>query len=134
MAAVLLCCLTACQKKTVEDQPQQLFQEIEQLYEQGRYQATLDSIVSLRRRYPQAISERRQSLRLWQKASEKLAQEDIARTDSALQAVTAQMSRETRIYERNMLGVKRDSLQARYEALIGEVRIIRKRMSELAEQ
>ena len=29
-----------------------------------------------------------------------------------------------------MLGVKKDSLQVRYEALIGEVRIIRKRMEE----
>ena len=57
-------------------------------------------------------------------------QQDIALTDSALQAVTAQMQAETRIYERNMLGVKKDSLQVRYEALIGEVRIIRKRMEE----
>ena len=64
------------------------------------------------------------------RASLKAAQQDIALTDSALQAVTAQMQAETRIYERNMLGVKKDSLQVRYEALIGEVRIIRKRMEE----
>ncbi len=40
------------------------------------------------------------------------------------------MQAEQRIYERNMLGVKKDSLQARYEALIGVVRMIRKRMDE----
>ena len=59
-----------------------------------------------------------------------MAQQDIALTDSALQAVTAQMQAEPRIYERNMLGVKRDSLQARYEAMIGVVRMIKKRMKE----
>ena len=57
-----------------------------------------------------------------------MAQADIAVTDSLLQATTAQMNAEKRIYERNMLGVKKDSLQARYEALIGVVRMIRKRM------
>lgn len=131
MAVVFLCCLTACQKKAVDDKPQQLLKEIEQLYTSGRYQAALDSIVVLRSRFPKALAERKRALRLWQEASEKLAQQDIALTDSALQATTAQMNRETRIYERNMLGVKRDSLQARYEALIGEVRIIRKRMEML---
>ena len=60
-----------------------------------------------------------------------MAQADIAVTDSALQATTAQMQAEQRIYERNMLGVKKDSLQARYEALIGVVRMIRKRMDEI---
>lgn len=125
--------LAGCRKEA-DERPSKLLAEIEQLCEAGRYQAALDSVVVLRSRFPKAIAERRRALRLWQEVSEKLAQEDIARTDSALQATTAQMARETRIYERNMLGVRRDSLQARYEALIGEVRIIRKRMSELAEQ
>ena len=132
MVVAFLCCLAACQRKAVDDRPQQLLAEIEQLYTSGHYQAALDSIVVLRSRFPNALAERKRALRLWQEASEKLAQEDIALTDSALQATTAQMNRETRIYERNMLGVKRDSLQARYEALSGEVRIIRKRMEESA--
>ena len=81
--------------------------------------------------FPKAIHERQEALRIWQEASLKMAQQDIALTDSALQAVTDQMQTETRIYERNMLGVKKDSLQARYEALIGVVRMIRKRMNEI---
>ncbi|MBO4486061.1 MAG: hypothetical protein J5734_02870 [Prevotella sp.] len=120
---------TGCEQKKDEGAATMLT-EIEQLYEQGNYKAALDSIVLLRARFPKALAERQRALRIWQEASLKQAQEDIALTDSALQAVTAQMQAETRIYERNMLGVKKDSLQVRYEALIGEVRIIRKKMED----
>ncbi len=122
--------LTACQQKNENDGATALLAEIETLYETGQYRTALDSIESLRRRFPTSVEARRKGLRLWQEASLKMAQADIAVTDSALQATTAQMQAEQRIYERNMLGVKKDSLQARYEALIGVVRMIRKRMDE----
>ena len=122
--------LTACQQKNENDEANALLAEIETLYETGQYRTALDSIESLRRRFPTSVEARRKGLRLWQEASLKMAQADIALTDSALQATTAQMQAEQRIYERNMLGVKKDSLQARYEALIGVVRMIRKRMDE----
>ena len=128
-AIVAMLTATGCEQKKDEGAATMLA-EIEQLYEQGNYAAALDSIVLLRARFPKALAERQRALRIWQEASLKQAQQDIALTDSALQAVTAQMQAETRIYERNMLGVKKDSLQVRYEALIGEVRIIRKRMEE----
>ena len=127
--AAALCLLASCQQKT-DERPAMLLSEIEQLYEQGDYRTVLDSIESLRAKFPTAVAERRRALQLWQEASLRLAQQDIATTDSALQAVTAQMEAENRIYERNTLGVKKDSLQARYEALIGVVRMIRKRMEE----
>ena len=123
--------LTACQQKNENDEANALLAEIETLYETGQYRTALDSIESLRRRFPTSVEARRKGLRLWQEASLKMAQADIAVTDSALQATTAQMLAEQRIYERNMLGVKKDSLQARYEALIGVVRMIRKRMDEI---
>lgn len=122
--------LAACQQKS-DMQPAQMLEEIREIYEQGRYRVVLDSIESLRSRFPKAVEERREALRIWQEASQRMAQEDIATTDSLLQVTTAQMNAEPRIYERNMLGVKRDSLQARYEALIGVVRMIRKRMEEI---
>ena len=128
-AVVAMLVATGCEHKKDEGAATMLT-EIEQLYEQGNYKAALDSIVLLRARFPKALAERQRALRIWQEASLKRAQEDIALTDSALQAVTAQMQAETRIYERNMLGVKKDSLQVRYEALIGEVRIIRKKMED----
>lgn len=128
--ATALVVLTACQQKNENDGATALLAEIETLYETGQYRTALDSIESLRRRFPTSVEARRKGLRLWQEASLKMAQADIAVTDSALQATTAQMQAEQRIYERNMLGVKKDSLQARYEALIGVVRMIRKRMDE----
>ena len=129
--ATALVVLTACQQKNENDEANALLDEIETLYETGQYRTALDSIESLRRRFPTSVEARRKGLRLWQEASLKMAQADIAVTDSALQATTAQMQAEQRIYERNMLGVKKDSLQARYEALIGVVRMIRKRMDEI---
>ena len=123
--------LTACQQNTDNNEALQLLAEIEELYEKGQYRTALDSIESLRMRFPKSVEARRKALRLWQEASLKMAQQDIAVTDSALQATSAQMQAEQRIYERNMLGVKKDSLQARYEALIGVVRMIRKRMDEI---
>ena len=129
MIAVLLM-LSSCQQKENTSDASQLLEVVKQLYEDGHYSEALDSIESLRSKYPTAIEERRQALRLWQEASLKMAQDDIAKTDSALQATTRQMEAETRIYERNMLGVKKDSLQARYEAMIGVVRMIRKRMEQ----
>jgi len=120
---------SACQQKT-ENPAAELFAKIQKLYEQGKYSETLDSIESLRIQFPRAIKERQQALRIWQEASLKMAQEDIALTDSALQATQLQMQQEQDIYKRNMLGVKRDSLQARYEAMIGVVRMIKKRMEQ----
>ena len=130
LIAAVVVVLTACQQKHENDGANALLAEIETLYETGQYRTALDSIESLRRRFPTSVEARRKGLRLWQEASLKMAQADIAVTDSALQATTAQMQAEQRIYERNMLGVKKDSLQARYEALIGVVRMIRKRMSD----
>ena len=129
IAAAAIFLLSGCQKKTDDEAAaRELLSEIEKLYEQGQYRTALDSIESLRMRFPMSVEGRRKGLRLWQEASLKMAQEDIAVTDSLLQATTVSMNAEPRIYERNMLGVKRDSLQARYEALIGVVRMIRKRM------
>ncbi|MBR6446040.1 MAG: hypothetical protein IKS94_06410 [Prevotella sp.] len=130
LIATVMVALTACQQKSDDDEAAQLLTEIETLYKQGEYRTALDSIESLRMRFPKSVEARRKALRLWQEASLKMAQQDIAVTDSALQTTTAQMQAEQRIYERNMLGVKKDSLQARYEALIGVVRMIRKRMAD----
>lgn len=121
----------ACTQRTTEDdKAAQLLEKIEKLNREGAYAAALDSITSLRKQFPRAVNARRRALEIWQEASLKMTQDDIGRTDSALQAVTRLMEAETNIYKRNMLGVKRDSLQARYEGLIGTVRVIRKKMEE----
>ena len=121
--------LSAC-SQSEEDKAKPLLAKIDSLYKSGNYRATLDSIVQLREHYPQAIEARKTALRLWQNASLKLAQADVARTDIKLQEMTEALKTETNLYRRNMMTVKRDSLQARYEAMCGVVRMIHLRQKQ----
>lgn len=124
IVAMALLTLASCGNKE-EDKAQSLYSEIENLYQAGNYQATLDSIKVLREKYPKAIELRKKSLTLWQDANIKLAQQDIAVTDSALQVVIAQMNAATDIATRNQLRLKRDSLQVRYDIQCAVVRAVR---------
>lgn len=124
IVAMALLTLASCGNKE-EDKAQSLYSEIENLYQAGNYQATLDSIKVLREKYPKAIELRKKSLTLWQDANIKLAQQDIAVTDSALQVVIAQMNAATDIATRNKLRLKRDSLQVRYDTQCAVVRAVR---------
>lgn len=126
IVAMALLTLASCGNKE-EDKAQSLYSEIENLYQAGNYQATLDSIKVLREKYPKAIELRKKSLTLWQDANIKLAQQDIAVTDSALQVVIAQMNAATDIATRNQLRLKRDSLQVRYDTQCAVVRAVRKK-------
>ena len=124
IVAMALLTLASCGNKE-EDKAQLLYSEIENLYQAGNYQAALDSIKVLREKYPKAIELRKKSLTLWQDANIKLAQQDIAVTDSALQVVIAQMNATTDIATRNKLRLKRDSLQVRYDTQCAVVRAVR---------
>lgn len=124
IVAMALLTLASCGNKE-EDKAQSLYSEIENLYQAGNYQAALDSIKVLREKYPKAIELRKKSLTLWQDANIKLAQQDIAVTDSALQVVIAQMNAATDIATRNKLRLKRDSLQVRYDTQCTVVRAVR---------
>ena len=124
IVAMALLTLASCGNQE-EDKAQSLYSEIENLYQAGNYQATLDSIKVLREKYPKAIELRKKSLTLWQDANIKLAQQDIAATDSSLQVVIAQMNAATDIATRNQLRLKRDSLQVRYDTQCAVVRAVR---------
>ena len=54
----------------------------------------------------------------------------MALTDSALQATTVQLSAARDLLTKNWLSVKRDSLQARYDAMCGVVRMIHARQKQ----
>ena len=127
---VLAILVVSCAEKSEDEKASELMSQIESLYEKGEYSATLDSIESLRARFPRAIESRKRSLIIWQNASLVLAQRDVAQTDSALQHTLKQIENENNIYARNMLGVKRDSLKARYEAMCGVVRMIHLRQKQ----
>ncbi len=126
--AALAILMASCQK-TEDEKAAPLMNKIDSLYNAGNYQATLNAITQLRANHPKAVESRKKALRIWQDASLKMAQADIARTDSALQATIAQYGEEKDLYKKNMLGVKRDSLQVRYDALCGTVRVIHKRQA-----
>ena len=104
--------------KTADDEARPLLKKIEGYYAEGQYKTVLDSIEQLRVSYPHAIESRKRALELWQDASLKLAQRDVALTDSALQATTVQLSAARDLLTKNWLSVKRDSLQARYDAIV----------------
>lgn len=109
----------------------QLLAKIDSLYKAERYQDVLDSISLLRDRFPRAINARKTALGLWQTASMKLAQADIARTDSALQAQEHALKQGKFTSQRKaQLLVKRDSLKIRYEALCEMVKAIRKKQAQ----
>lgn len=129
LTAVAAVTLLSC-GPTESDKAAALVAQIEQLYADGKYQTVLDSITSLRQRYPREVEARRRVLPIWQDASLRITQADIARTDSALQATIAEMEAAKTIRERNFIGIRRDSLQVRYDVLVGTVRVIHRRQQE----
>ena len=116
--------------QTEDSKALSMLSKIEELYERGAYRQALDSITSLREKYPMAIQARKQALSIWQNASLKMAQLDIARTDSALQVVLTSIPLENNLYRANVLRMKRDSLKARYDAMCSVVRMIRMRQKQ----
>lgn len=129
LTAVAAVTLLSC-GPTESDNAAALVAQIEQLYADGKYQTVLDSITSLRQRYPKEVEARRRVLPIWQDASLRITQADIARTDSALQATIAEMEAAKTIRERNFIGIRRDSLQVRYDVLVGTVRVIHRCQQE----
>ena len=126
---IIIMALAGC-AKTDDEKAKPLLAKINTLYAGGKYREALDSIVVLRDRYPKAVVARTEALRIWQDASLKMAQADVAATDNRLQEVEQELRTTTDRYRRNILGVKRDSLQARYEAMCGVVRMIRMRQKQ----
>lgn len=126
LAAVLVGC-----SESDEQKAELMLAQIDSLYEKGQYKEVLDSIVSLRTTYPSAINIRKKALRIWQNASLKIAQKDVAQTDVLLQETLRMIESETDLRKANMLRMRRDSLQARYEAMCGVVKMIHMRQKEL---
>ncbi len=124
---LILALLLAGCAKTDDEKAAPLLAKINALYKSGNYRETLDSIVALRERYPKAVESRREALKVWQEASLKMAQDDVAHTDVLLQQTTREWQNETDLRRKNQLKVRVDSLQARYEAMCGVVKMIRLR-------
>lgn len=128
-STLALMLLTGC-AKTDDEKAHDLLAQIDTLYRQGKYSQTLDSITALRERFPRAVESRRKALVIWQQASLKMAQAEVASTDMQLQQADTQLQTATDRLMRNRLAVRRDSLKARYDAMCGVVRMIRMRQKQ----
>lgn len=134
--------LTSCEKNP---EAKQLLREIQTKYEAGNYQHAILSIDSLRHNYPDAVEERREALKIQQEASLKMAQANLAKVDSALQASIRQfdemkpeveahrkacVATETELQQFNELRARRDSLQGVFNLECAKIKYIHKRQKE----
>ena len=94
LTIMLIVTLAGC-NESEEQKAARMLARIDSLYEEGHYKEVLDSIVSLRSAYPSAVETRKKTLKVWQNASLKLAQDDIARTDVLLQETLRKIEAET---------------------------------------
>ena len=80
--------MTACSSNDAQKSAEGMLKKAEKYFSEGSYDRAKIAIDSLRKVYPGAVETRKKALKLFQNISLKEAQEDLAVTDSALQAVT----------------------------------------------
>lgn len=140
--------LAGCAEKQ-DKELQTLVTEMRKSYAEGRDSACLVAIDTLRAKFPKAINERKEALKLYQSASLRIAQKQLAYVDSALEAEkcifrdmeksvaahksagTATAQELTALTRKRML---RDSLQTQFDVLCAKIKYIHKRQKQSAEQ
>lgn len=135
----------SCTEKAKERTAADMLAQIRMDFEAGRDSVVIDSIRSLRQQFPNAVAERKECLKLFQDASLRLSQNDLARTDSALEATKREHERLQReiaskypdgnapasiLNAVSKARVTRDSLQNRFDVLCSQVRYIHKRQKQ----
>ena len=78
----------SCGGSDAQQAAENMLEQAEKYFSEGSYDRAKIAIDSLRKVYPGAVETRKKALKLFQNISLKEAQEDLAVTDSALQAVT----------------------------------------------
>ena len=78
----------SCGGSDAQQTAENMLEQAEKYFSEGSYDRAKIAIDSLRKVYPGAVETRKKALKLFQNISLKEAQEDLAVTDSALQAVT----------------------------------------------
>ena len=145
---LILCLATvwfvAC-GKSPQEQAEQLAEQAAVCCEDGRLDEARMLIDSLRRTYPDMVEARKAALRLHQDVELKIAQQELARTDSVLvvanrelealqqqvdahkAALTATAEELTNLSRTRM---RRDSIRTQFEALGMKIRYIRQKQKE----
>lgn len=135
--------MTSCQSEKADASA--LLEDVHKQYDSGNYVKCLALIDSLRATFPEELSARREALKVFQQASLAIAQQDLARTDSALKvteqslnALTATVeahrralcATEEELSNLNFMRKKRDSLQVAYDVECAKIRYIHKRQKQ----
>lgn len=146
---ILIIALTAGSFSACKDNNEpanQLLEEIQADFDNGRYEKALKGIDSLRKTYPKAIEARKAALPLHQEASLRLTQQNLAVVDSTLQAVEneyAALAAQVKAHgeagtltaeeqhKLNMLRAKRDSLKSAFDVACSKIKYIHKRQKQL---
>ena len=138
--------LFSCKSDDTQKQAETLLNKASADYEQGRYNEALVTIDSLRKVYPNAIDTRKKALKLYQDIELKKAQQELAKTDSLLQAVEHDFAYQQEKVDRDKAALratpeeltmltrtrmKRDSLRTQCEVLGGKIRYIHKKQKEV---
>ena len=140
--------LAGCDEKQ-DRELKALVTEMRESYAEGRDSACLAAIDTLRAKFPKAIAERKEALKLYQEASLRIAQKQLAYVDSALEAEKnifqtmeksvaahkeagiATAEELTALTRKRML---RDSLQTQFDVLCAKIKYIHKRQKQATEQ
>lgn len=144
-ALIAVAALAACGDNGARSEADRLLEQANTEFESKQYDKALRTIDSLRRVYPNAIETRKEALKLYQDISLKQAQDDLALTDSALQAVKAAYRQlkdsvekkranltatEDELSTLNLTKVKMDSLQVRFDVQCAKIKYIHKKQKE----
>ena len=141
ITVVLVSCGGNDAQKTAED----MLEKAEKYFSEGSYDRAKITIDSLRKVYPGAVETRKKALKLFQDISLKEAQEDLALTDSIMQAVSldykyikdkvekdkAQLratAEELALLTRTKMNL--DSLKVRFEMQCAKIKYIHKKQKE----
>jgi len=137
--------IAACSGNSDEEKANKLLGDATQQIESGEYTKALTTIDSLRKTYPNNVEARKQALTLYQQASLKMAQQDLANTDSLMAIVSEEYSQlkakvdqdraelkatleETQ--QLNLTKAKLDSLKVRFDMQCAKIKYIHKKQKE----
>lgn len=136
--------LAAC-GDNAKQEAQKLLMEAQVHFEQGNLDAASKDIDSLRKTYPTIVEARKGALKLHQEIELKAAQDEMARTDSLLQAANQELEalqaqvdehkkalkatpEELTLLTRTRM--KRDSIRTQFETLGMKIRYIHQKQKE----
>jgi len=135
--------------ETPQEQAEQLAQQAAACCGEGRLDEARILIDSLRRTYPDIVEARKAALKLHQDVELKIAQQELARTDSLLVLANRELEARQQQVDAHKAALKataeeltlltrtrmrRDSIRTQYETLGMKIRYIRKKQKETQEQ